>query len=130
MRRYRARRRDAGLRLERRWVPDRSATVYSDHRVLDLRSLALHGAIASKLRTRPELVEQARANLLRWRVNADERVLPVLEEWRRLLELPIAELAGIITDWSEEAIRLRQSSPFAGILKRSERKAIYEAFRP
>lgn len=131
MRRYRARRRAAGLRLERRWVAGDAPTApFSDHRLLDLRSLALHGAIARKLRAHPELINRARANLDRWMAADNDGSRPALEEWRGLLDLPISDLLRIMVDWNETATRLRQSSPFAGILKPSERKAIYEAFRP
>ena len=34
----------------------------------------------------------------------------------------------IITDPGEDAARLRQSSPFAGILTQAERRRVYEAF--
>jgi hypothetical protein len=131
MRRYRARRRAAGMRLERRWVADgESAVPFSEHQLLDLRSLALHAAIARKVRARPELLNHARANLDRWMAAADEGGRAALEEWRGVLELPIADLQRVMVGWNEAAIRLRQSSPFAGILKPAERKAIYEAFRP
>jgi hypothetical protein len=35
----------------------------------------------------------------------------------------------LITELSENATRLRQSSPFAGVLSPVERRRIYEAFR-
>ncbi len=130
MRRYRARRRAAGMRLERRWVAGGEPTAhFSDHRLLELRSLALHAAIARKVRGHPELIDRARANLERWMAAADDGGRAVLEEWRGLLDLPVADLLRVMVDWNEAAIRLRQSSPFAGILNPSERKAIYEAFR-
>ncbi|MFN0302424.1 MAG: hypothetical protein ACKVQU_18985 [Burkholderiales bacterium] len=130
MRRYRARRRAAGMRLERRWVSDGEPTAhFSDHRLLELRSLALHAAIARKVRAHPELIDRARANLERWVAASDDGGRAVLDEWRGLLDLPVADLLRVMVDWNEAAIRLRQSSPFAGILKPSERKAIYEAFR-
>jgi hypothetical protein len=34
-----------------------------------------------------------------------------------------------VTEQSENAARLRQSSPFAGVLSPAERKRIYDAFR-
>jgi hypothetical protein len=34
-----------------------------------------------------------------------------------------------MTGFDEDAIRLRQSSPFAGVLTPAERRRIYEAFR-
>ena len=42
---------------------------------------------------------------------------------------PCLEIAAVMTDMNANSTRLRQSSPFAGILSASERKRIYEAFR-
>jgi hypothetical protein len=131
MRRYRARRREAGFRQERRWVASTDSEVaFSDHRFLELRSLAMHAAIARKIRRQPALLDRARANLQRWQASTSERGAPALAEWQDLLKVPLVQLLEIMTDWNETSIRLRQSTPFAGILSPSERKAIYEAFRP
>ena len=132
MRRYRARRRATGLRLDRRWVPDESVAKvpFSDHRLLELRSLALHAAVARKLRANPSLLDRARATLSRWLATVDVRGRPALEEWREILDRPLADVLSTMTDWTEHAIQLRQSSPFVPILTSSQRRAIYEAFRP
>jgi hypothetical protein len=131
MRRYRARRRAAGLRLERRWVPaagSRTGSPFSDHRILDARSLALHALIARKIARAPGLLDIARRNLDRWRA-ARGTEPPALAEWRAILARPWREVAAVLTDPGEEATRLRQSSPFAGVLSAAERRRIYEAFR-
>lgn len=134
MRRYRARRRAAGLKLERRWVPERSraaprrAQHYSDHRILEARSLALHCLVVRKIERNPRLLEIARRNVGRW-LRRDERPARALLEWRELLGRPWPEVALILTDPGEEAARLRQSSPFAGVLSAAERRRVYEAFR-
>jgi hypothetical protein len=132
MRRYRARRREAGLRLERRWVADpRSGTrsPWSDHRVLDARSLAMHCLVARKIARHPTLLDRARENLSRWSTGVDGAPPRYLDEWRRILERPWPEIAALITGLDEQSFRLRQSSPFAGILSPAERRRIYEAFR-
>jgi hypothetical protein len=36
----------------------------------------------------------------------------------------------LITDQGERAMRLRQSTPFAGVLSARERERVYAAFRP
>lgn len=134
MRRYRARRRAAGLKLERRWVSDRRRAVhaharyYSDHRILEARSLALHCLVVRKIERDPRLLEIARRNVGRW-LRRDERPARALLEWRELLGRPWPEVALILTDPGEEAARLRQSSPFAGVLTAAERRRVYEAFR-
>jgi hypothetical protein len=53
-----------------------------------------------------------------------------VHEWRALLQRPWTEIAAIITEPSETGARLRQSSPFAGVLTPAERARIYEAFGP
>ena len=135
MRRYRARRRAAGLKLERRWVPDRRRAVpaharhYSDHRILEARSLALHCLVVRKIERDPGLLEIPRANLDRW-LRRDGRPPRALVEWRALLGRPWPEIALVLTDPGEKAARLRQSSPFPGVLTAAERRRVYEAFRP
>lgn len=99
----------------------------SGHRRIDERSLALHRAIADKLRKQPELLEIARDNLVRWRATS-RRSLPYLDEWQRLVEGPLEKLLGAIESAEERMTALRQSSPFAGVLTPRERWAIYERF--
>lgn len=101
---------------------------YSDHRRLDARSLVLHALIAHKLARDPRLLDRARRNLDRWR--AARGVEPAaLAEWRAILKRPWREVAALLVDPGEDATRLRQSSPFTGVLTATERRRIYEAFR-
>ena len=131
MRAYRKRKRDAGLINVRRWEPAEAAGVrrYSDHRILDARSLAMHCKIAQKISRDPKLLDKARANLERWSARSKGPLPQYLHEWQEILERSWPEIAEIITSMSEDATRLRSSSPFAGILTADERKKIYEAFR-
>lgn len=133
MRAYRARRRAAGLRLERRWVLPRepvAPAIYSDHSLHDARSLAMHCVIAQKLAREPALLKIAKQNVAAWRKRANTNHAPAyLAEWARILSYPMPQLLAFITAMTEEAIRLRQSSPFAGILDPTERRRIVEAFR-
>jgi hypothetical protein len=96
--------------------------------VLDARSLALHAVIARKIERDPRLLAKARRNLDRWR-SARGREPHALAEWRRILARPWREVAALLVDPGEDATRLRQSSPFAGVLTPAERRRIYEAFR-
>ncbi len=131
MRRYRRRRRAAGLKLVRRWVPGEARAVapWSDHRLLEARSLALHCLAAASIERRPELLEIARRNLVNWRL-ARGGVLPgALQEWEEILSSPWPQIAAIMTVPTEEGARLRQSSPFAGVLSPEQRRRVYEAFR-
>ena len=103
------------------------ATSTSDHARLDERSLALHRLVAQKLAAEPSLLGLARANIARWK-SADSTPSSALSEWEQILGRSIAEITALLVDRSEHATRLRQSSPFAGILTDAERKAIYESY--
>lgn len=129
MRRMRQRRKALGLKLLTRWVSDGSTTPYSDHRRLDLRSLAMHTLIARKLARDPKLLGVARENLKRWGERWGRRTPVWHKEWQAILKRPWREVAALITELSPLATRLRQSSPFAGVLTPEERKRIYDAFR-
>jgi len=128
MRRYRARIRAAGLKEVRRWVPKVPLSSWSDHRLQEIRSLAMHALIARKLVNEPRLLSVPRRNLERWRAHYSDPP-QYLVEWAQLLRRPVGELAAILTDPGEEATRLRQSSPFVGVLTQRERKRLFEAFR-
>lgn len=131
MRRYRTRQRAAGLRAATRWRPAAPATVSRGllkHRVAEARSLALHCLIARKIAADPRLLETATRNLAAWAARYGDSPPRALEEWRRVLARPWPEIAALITDPGEEAARLRQSSPFAGVLTPAERQRVYEAF--
>jgi hypothetical protein len=132
MRRMRARRKATGYKSVTAWVrrtPTDSQALYSSHRRLDARSLAMHALIAEKIRTDPQLVDVARNNLERWSARWPNKAPAWFEEWRQILRWQWPRIAALLTEQSEHAIRLRQSSPFAGVLNAEERKRIYEAFR-
>jgi hypothetical protein len=131
MRAYRARKRAAGLKRVSEWKPVSSENMssYSDHRLLDARSLALHCKIAHKINKDRSLLTIPEKNLQRWSQNSPNQIPQYIKEWRRILAQPWPEVAALMTSCTEDAIRLRQSSPFAGVLEPLERKRIYEAFR-
>jgi hypothetical protein len=131
MRAYRKRKRDAGLISIRRWEPTASSPEgrFSDHRILDARSLALHCKAVQKISQDPILLEKAKANLSRWSAKIDGPKPRFLMEWDEILQKPWPKIAEMMTSMSEEATRLRSSSPFAGILNEKEREQIYAAFR-
>lgn len=98
------------------------------HRIIEARSLAMHCLVASKIAADPSLLDRARANLASWRARYGDSPPRALDEWQAILERPWPEIAGLITDPGETAARLRQSSPFAGVLTPAERRRVYEAF--
>lgn len=98
------------------------------HDWVDRRSLGLHEAIAAKIEADPELLNVARANLVRWISRSSSKALV---EWLDLLDRsPAADLVRLLRSEEEYAARLRQSSPFAGVLTPRERMAILCRYDP
>lgn len=99
------------------------------HTWLDGRSRFLHRAVAERIREDPSLISIALENLDRWERSQGPQ--PAFSDWRRLLETqPLERILELLEEDSEEANRLRQSSPFAGILSQEERAELmrrYEA---
>lgn len=131
MRRHRARKRAAGLRAVTRWhaKPAPLSAGALGHRVIEARSLAMHCLIARKISADASLLKRARRNLEAWRARYGSDIPRALDEWREILARPWPEIAAFITGSGEEATRLRQSSPFAGVLTPAERRRVYAAFR-
>ncbi len=55
---------------------------------------------------------------------AAEPLPAYLNEWQEILDQPWPAVAAFITSFSDKAVRLRQSSPFAGVLTPKERKQV------
>lgn len=132
MRAMRERRRAAGLKPVVSWVPAKPSitSAYSAHRLSEIRSLAMHAVIAAKIERDRSPIAVAQKNLDRWQARWREAAPQWLAEWRAILKRPWKEVAARITEMSEDAARLRQSSPFAGALTAQERRRIHDAFRP
>jgi hypothetical protein len=89
------------------------------HEVLDQISLEMGRRVADRLRADPGLLRVARANLARWLDrNADcPALVQCYREWQRLLDQrPLHEICSTLDSDGEENRRLRQNSPFAGVL--------------
>ncbi len=135
MRRYRARQQAAGLRTVTRFEPQVQVLPAGalQHRVLEARSLAMHCLMAQKIERDPKLLDRVRNTLETWRTRyakAGDEVPRALDEWQRILREPWPVIAALMTDSGERGTRLRQSSPFAGVLTTEERERVYAAFRP
>jgi len=93
-----------------------------NHSETDLVSLELARRVAERMRWQPEVVDFARANLERW--SRQNRSVPSLlrcyAEWQQILSRPIAEICDLLCAESDQAQRLRQNSPFAGVLTPAE----------
>lgn len=98
------------------------------HDWVDRRSLALDQAIAKKIRNQPELLQKAQTTLQKW-IEQKPVVPPVFFEWQDILtQWPQERILELLTRFDEEARRLRQSSPFCGILSPEERMAIFNEY--
>jgi hypothetical protein len=125
------RQRAAGLRAATRWQPAAPVPLSPGllkHRLIEARSLDMHCLIARKISADPALLDVARRNIESWSARYGAEPPRALEEWRAILARPWPEIAAIITDPGQAAARLRQSSPFAGVLTQAERKRVYDAF--
>jgi transcriptional regulator with XRE-family HTH domain len=91
-------------------------------------SLALHAAIAERLRNAPETVlARARASLLRMQT-LHPGARPLLGEWRVFLRRPLEALVPVLLDPSPWGRDLRQVTPFTGVLSAKERAEVYRQF--
>src|ERR1700683_2992391 len=98
------------------------------HQRIDRRSLALHRAIAEKLRGNPALLTIALENIERWS-RAEGHSQPYWDAWREILSRPLPEILDLLVEETERMTALRQATPFAGVLDPAERWAIYERFK-
>ena len=93
-----------------------------EHSKIDQVSLELGRCVAGRLRLRPEVLEVGRANLARWsRQNASApALLRCYAEWQSILDRPLEDICDLLCAETEDARRLRQNSPFAGVLSPAE----------
>ena len=80
------------------------------HERIDRRSLAMHQAIAEKLRADPSLLAIARDNLARWSKTAG-RSQHYLDRWREILDRPLEEVLALMVEESERNDRHAAGQP-------------------
>jgi len=95
------------------------------HQWIDLVDLAMHRAIARKIRREPKLFARAKRTLARWE-KVNRACSPTLREWKDILRTQEREsVLRILTRADEECTRLRSTAPFCGILTQREVEAIW-----
>jgi hypothetical protein len=111
---------DAGLLYDNN--ARESAYAEMKHSEIDQASLEMARRVADRLRLNPQLLEIARANLARWsRQNAAvASLLRSYAEWEDVLSRPVDEICDLLCSHTEDAQRLRQNSPFVGVLSPAE----------
>lgn len=92
----------------------------------DLRSLAMHQEAVRVLREHPEKAARALEVLTRWQGQGDVHTMPLWDEWRRIIEGRLWELAVQDNDRGQQ---LRQASPLGFVLSEGERAEIMVRFR-
>ena len=99
----------------------------NSHTAIDARSLEMDRLIAKRLRNDLSVLDKARHVLDKWLASCDGSVRAAFEEWREILDGPLPGVLAALEGEDERSVRLRQSSPFCGILTPAERTAILMA---
>ena len=98
----------------------------SNHQLHETRSLKMHLLVADRYRQSPaEVIRFWLMNLKRWQqngVDCDDFLI-----WEEILHWAPHRLPEILSGSGEEAVRLRQSSPFAGLIADESRQKILAA---
>jgi hypothetical protein len=93
------------------------------HEIHEKRSLQMHHMVAQRFFEDPaHVIEWGLTNLKRWKqngVDCDDFMI-----WEQILKFSPLRIPEILKDTSAEATRLRQSSPFAGLISEDERREI------
>lgn len=95
----------------------------SSHQLHETRSLRMHRLVAQRYREQPaDVIRFGLENLERWQrqgVDCDD-----FRVWEQILRSNPQRLPEILSSSGEDAIRLRQSSPFAGLIPEESRQQI------
>ena len=98
------------------------------HRLAEERSVAYHSLIAERLPSQPEVLARARRRVQGW-LEAGKTAPFYARKWAEILNGDVPSIAAFLSERSELADELRQSSPFAGALKPEERWRIIRETR-
>jgi len=83
----------------------------------------------------PEWMTLAKLNLDRWsqRNHDSPHLLACYREWQQILARPVEKVCDVLLDPTDRGQRLRQNSPFAGVIPPAEvwqiKRRIYETTR-
>ena len=99
------------------------------HSLLDQRALEMDRLIASRIMEDSSVLDKARSTLARGLDIADHSSRPTLLEWKEILAGSPSQVREVLLGEDEDCKRLRQSSPFCGILTNRERTQILLQYR-
>ncbi len=88
------------------------------HQEIDRRSLRLAQAVALRIDENVTILDRVR----HW---AAGHSAPAMVEWQEILKQDWPQVREVLLEASDDGQRLRQSSPFVGVLKPQERWQIY-----
>lgn len=87
--------------------------------------LRIHELVAQKLQRSPQaVIGKARKNMKNWGWDRESRPAPYMIAWQQLLDKPVDQITRIITSPGEKGTLLRSSSPFDGVLTKTEQERI------
>lgn len=98
----------------------------NDHDRLDEIRRQTHIAIAAKIDADPALLNVPQQNIERW-TKLWGYLHPAYAEWLQILERPWPDVRRLLVADDENSKRLRQSTPFVGLLTPWERRTIHES---
>ena len=101
------------------------------HEIIDERALALAKQIVANIDNDPQRkgLEKAQATCKHWQSILAGREKACADEWATILQEPWEKIRIILLDPGPEATRLRQNSPFCGVLTNEERWKIIKEYR-
>ena len=85
--------------------------------------------IANRILEDSSVLDKARSTLARWLDIADHSSRPALLEWKEILACSPSRVREVLLGEDDDCKRLRQSSPFCGILTNRERTQILLQYR-
>lgn len=98
------------------------------HQWIDLVDLAVHRAVARKIRRQPTLFNRAYRTLARWE-KAKRACPPPLQEWKQILrDNDMNTVLRLLTRPDDEGQRLRSTAPFCDILTNQEVRDIWARY--
>jgi hypothetical protein len=117
--------------ISRQKFADTKKSSSMNHSETDQVSLELARRVADRMRGQPEVIDFARANLARWsqQNTSAPSLLRCYAEWQQILSRPVEEICTLLCSESDNAQRLRQNSPFAGVLTPTEVWEVKSRFR-
>jgi len=94
----------------------------SDHQRIDRQVAAMHRVIAERLRSGDLTpLERARSNLERWERQFGGVLPAAYAEWVAILDSSPESVLAVLEGDDQDAVRIRSSSPFTGVLSPRER---------